>query len=149
MSVTIGTANIKYEKTGFDGGMISDGNFATGTPWVTATGFTITTGSPGYASYDDVGYAKLRQLESSMVSPILTNTNYTVEFDIAISSGTARIYIMDYLEDVEYVPAANYVNGHHSLNFTTPGYASDGITFEAGNTSSNTFTITNIKVHLT
>jgi hypothetical protein len=127
--------------------MISNGTFDDGTDWGIISNWTI---GSGVASYDDVSSGYLYQTPGNMVVAIEANTAYTLEFDISISSGNARILFGEIGASVDYIVAANYINGHHAINFTTPANIGSGGFLIQGiyQTTDNPFTIDNITLVL-
>jgi len=125
------------------GNMISNGEFTDGTDWEVPTGWTIT---GGVATFGDVTMgAKLRQLDANMNAQVLANTNYRIEFDITISSGNAVFGLINESDDAGYVAEANYANGHHTVDFTTPGWVSTrGLGINASTLSTTSWSIDNI-----
>ena len=134
----------------FDGGLMSNGNFASGaTDWTVPARWSIV---GGFATYDDVttGDNNLIQFAADMAGAIQTSTGYTITFDIGISSGNANIEILNGGQGTTYVATANYAAGSHTINFTTPSNIwgeDNGLVIRARNTSDNPFTITNITLN--
>lgn len=129
--------------------MITNGTFTSTNNWTTGAVWVITTGSPGYATFDDTNNGSLTQSDANMVSSILPNTNYVLEFDIDITSSSAYIAFFNSNLGVNYVPYNNYNDGHQTVNFTSPsdvGIA--GFTVYGNDGSGNSFTITNISLKL-
>jgi hypothetical protein len=137
--------------TGFDGGMISNGNFASGaTDWSTEAGWSI---GSGVATYNDIDNASaLIQTDANMNSSVAINTAYDLSFDIVISSGNANIGVYTSAGHAVYVAWYNNIitaSGHYHLLFTTGGNIIEGgISFWGYISSGNSFTITNIRLVL-
>jgi hypothetical protein len=128
--------------------MFFNGGFDTSIGWDVGTGWTI---NGGVATYDDITFeALLIQLQGDMVSPILTNTNYTLEFDIGISSGTAWFQILSSDDNATFISPEYYANGHHSVNFSTTGViGAGGLRIWAATPTSNPFTLDNLNLYAT
>lgn len=124
---------------------VYNGTFDSADGWST-TNATWSIGS-GVASYADGTTSILYQIEDDMAIAIEPSTDYTIEFDIVISSGTAYITICNSAYTNNYVAGATYANGHHSINFTTYSDIDvGGLGFRAGSASSNPFTLDNVTV---
>jgi hypothetical protein len=129
--------------------MITNGTFTSTNNWTTGAVWVITTGSPGYATFDDTNSGSLTQSDANMAVSILPNTNYVLEFDIDIASSSAYLGIFNANLGVNYVAYNNYNDGHQTVNFTSPadvGVA--GFTVYGNDGSGNPFTITNISLKL-
>jgi len=128
------------------GNMVSNGEFADGSDWTANSGWTI---SGGVATNNDaVSGSKLIQASADMLGELFANTNYTISFDITISSGNANINIQSAASESNYLTFTDFANGHHSVDITTPGWiGSKGICFNVNTTDTdNAFTIDNICV---
>jgi hypothetical protein len=124
--------------------MISNGEFTDGTGWTANTGWSI---GSGVATNDDATMgSKLIQAAGDMVTNVVAGHNYTISFDITISSGNAHFGLISSDDNAAYANPADYANGHHSVDFTAPGWVSAGglgINVDITETD-NSFTIDNI-----
>jgi len=123
-SITTGTASTE---------MISNGAFASATDWTLDANWTI---GSGVATYDKLGNTALIQTDADMVSSILPNTAYTLEFDVSGTTG-GGIYMSIRIaaKTIIYVNITEYNNGHKVVNFTTPADVDTGGISFLGNTA--------------
>ena len=114
----------------FDGGMISNGDFSSGADWSfgfyngTGTGWSISGGQATcILDVNDVWY-KLMQLGADMVTDVVVNGTYTIEFDVSSAAGHAYIAIGNYAGDIGYSSPTDYsLPGHLSIDISVPDYA--------------------------
>lgn len=124
--------------------MITDGDFPDATNWTEGTSWTI---SGGTANYDDVASGTIHQTDGQMVSSIIINTDYRLEFDLVIASGDGIMHFNSSDLGIIYIAQAGYANGHHIIDFTTGadvGVA--GFLIRARSSSSNAFTLDNVSI---
>lgn len=129
--------------------MIYNGTFDSSVGWTESIGSGNWVIANGVATWDDIESSNLNQISSSMNSPILPNTAYTLTFDM---SGTtvAGMYFSIWSvggagASVQYVAPGQYANGSRSVSFTTPAdIMSGGIAFRAANASDCSGSIDNI-----
>ena len=122
--------------------LITNGTFDTDTDWVKETGaWTI---SSGTANYDDSGSSIIGQTDAVMAGAIQASTDYTVEFDIVISSGTASLSFRSYDGGAIYDSGTTFANGSHSYDFTTPSSGILGFGIRASSSSTTSFTLDNV-----
>jgi hypothetical protein len=126
--------------------MIREGTFASSTYWTLEAVWSITTGTPGYATYNDVASGNLRQTNANMLSTVTVNTLYRLTF--TIGSYTPYMRILNGNVDETYVDYAYYAPGNWVVRFTTPANigADAGISFRATTGADGAFTITNISL---
>jgi hypothetical protein len=153
MSATIDfrrqTTVAKVVVSGFDGGMLNNGNFSDGTNhWSIDGGWSI---GSGVATFDNATNGNLSQASADMVSSVAINTSYTLTFDVVASPDPMYLGIRTADGNILYTANAYYAAGSRSVVFTTPadieagGIAIRGISGYVGNGG----TVTNIKLILT
>lgn len=108
---------------------ISNGVFADATDWSVVTpGWTISGGTANYNDLND--YVSLWQIGEDMITDLIANTTYILEFDVSV--GTINMEIGNGNLTDQWFDYANYTVGHKSLEFTTPvGMTVGGIRFKA------------------
>lgn len=110
---------------GFDGGMITDGAFASGnTYWTEGANWVI---AGGVATFDDLGTSGLSQSDGDMQSSIQNATAYTLTFTLTGTTGSG-IYmrLRNAANNASYTNYAEYTNGEISIPFTTPADVQGG-----------------------
>lgn len=133
----------------FDGGMISNGDFADGTDhWSVGTGWSV---ADKKATYDDIeANATLIQTGANMTNGgIDPSIDYRLTFTIdLLTSDGLRFDIQT--DDGSFIIADwfTYTAGDKTVDFTTPGYLdpNKGIRFRAIDWGSAPAAITNIKL---
>lgn len=129
------------------GNIISNGTFDSASDWaITETAWTI---GSGVATYGDVFTGTLYQLDEDLTTPLKANTDYTMTFDIAGTSGGGMYFRISTWDEgggtAVLEPFTEYTNGAKTVNFTTPANIYDGgIAFGANTAGDSGGTIDNI-----
>lgn len=108
--------------------------------WATTGGVTY---SAGVIYFDFTnGYAD--QEEADMNDPVVVSTDYNISFDISVTTGGALYFRMISYTGETYVNYAEYGNGNHSIDFTSPSdIGSGGFSFGFHTDGDSSGTLTN------
>ena len=102
----------------------TNGNFDSASNWTLSGGQWSYDSGNKYMSYGSGGAEGLKQAQADLAMPIVGGASYTLTF--TVSDGTARYWIMNATQNVEYKGKANYTAGTHTITFTAPADVSGG-----------------------
>jgi hypothetical protein len=125
---------------------INNGGFDSSDYWSVDGGVTI---SGGVVNFDDATSGNLTQINSDMNVGLVTNTDYTISFDIVTSNTLYfRIRSSDY--SILYDNFSHRATGSYSVDFSTGADlgTNGGISFNIVTTSTASGTIDNISIKL-
>jgi hypothetical protein len=95
--------------------MVTNGTFASGTAWTLSSSYTI---AGGVLVFDNVTTATAVQSDVEMITPMETETDYTISFDIVDGTGS-YVSIRNAANNVVYVAGAVRGVGSYSFDITT------------------------------
>lgn len=140
---------LSNQSEGFDGGMITNGDFADGeTAWTDDAYFVI---ADGVATFNDGASGAITQAAADMATPMAYSTGYTISFDFAILTGTTiNLSVRDAQDNIVVVSQAltSANDGPLSYSFTTgvAGDAQKGIRIAISSSSTATCSIDNVRL---
>lgn len=138
-----GLSLIDYRRRGgFGPEKLTNGAFAGAAPWdFTHADWVFNT---DHAEYDGTSTSSIIQLIGDLVSLIDASTDYRITFDVLGGGGAARMAFTLSNGNTLNADAANYANGSHVLDFTSPGPLTGSGFAVYGFATGGAFNITNI-----
>ena len=119
----VGYWGLDADNSGLSAEIINNGNFDSASNWTLSGGQWSYDSSNKYMSFGSTGAEGLKQTQADLVTPIVGGVSYTLTFTV---SATARYWILNASQNVEYKGTANYTAGTHTITFTAPADVSGG-----------------------